>query len=179
MKKASKEERRGKVIEALNQARAMELQAIAQYMNQHYNLDDMDYGELAAKIKLIAIDEMRHAEMFAERIKELGGEPVTGHEGKIAKGQAVDKIFAHDSNLEDDTIDTYNQFALVCRENGDSISMKIFEDIIDEEQIHFNYFDNVDGHIAKLGDTYLAKIAGTPSSTGLGNSGFAISGEGE
>ncbi|MGB5986916.1 MAG: ferritin-like domain-containing protein [Desulfobacterales bacterium] len=131
MKKASKEERRGKVIEALNQARAMELQAIAQYMNQHYNLDDMDYGELAAKIKLIAIDEMRHAEMFAERIKELGGEPVTGHEGKIAKGQAVDKIFAHDSNLEDDTIDTYNQFALVCRENGDSISMKIFEDIID------------------------------------------------
>ena len=80
------------------------------------------------------------------------------------------------SALEDDTIDTYNQFALVCRENGDSISMKIFEDIIDEEQIHFNYFDNVNGHIEKLGDTYLAKIAGTPSSTGLGPSGFAVGG---
>jgi bacterioferritin len=48
----------------------MELHAIAQYMNQHYNLDDRDYGDMAAKIKLIAIDEMRHAEMFAERIKE-------------------------------------------------------------------------------------------------------------
>ncbi|MFO7685526.1 MAG: ferritin-like domain-containing protein [Desulfobacterales bacterium] len=178
MEKASKEERREKVIDVLNKARAMELQAIGQYMNQHYNLDDLDYGELAAKIKLIAIDEMRHAEMFAERIKELGGEPVTGHDGKIAKGQPVDRIFSFDSVLEDDTIDTYNQFALVCRESGDSISMKVFEQIIDEEQIHFNYFDNVHSHIEKLGDTYLAKIAGTPSSTGLTPSGFAVSGEG-
>ena len=179
MDKASKAKRRKKVIDVLNKAREMELQAISQYMNQHYNLDDMDYGELAAKMKLIAIDEMRHAEMFAERVKELGGEPITGYKGKIAKGQPITKIFSHDSALEDDTIDTYNQFALVCRENGDSISMKIFEEIIDEEQIHFNYFDNVDGHIEKLGDTYLSKIAGTPSSTGLGNSGFAVSGAGE
>ena len=43
----------------------------------NYNLDDMDYGEMAAKIKLVAIDEIRHAEMFAGRIKELGGR--TGH----------------------------------------------------------------------------------------------------
>ena len=69
-------------------------------------------------------------------------------------------------------MDAYNQFLLVCRENGDSISMKLFETIIDEEQIHFNYFDNVKGHIETLGESYLAKIAGTPSATGLGNSGF-------
>jgi bacterioferritin len=37
-----------------------------------------------------------------------------------------------------------------------------------------NYFDNVDGHISKLGQTYLARIAGTPSSTGLQDQGFAI-----
>ena len=174
--KTSKTQRRKAVIDVLNQARAMELQAIYQYMNQHYGLDDMDYGELAGKMKLIAIDEMRHAEMFAERVKELGGEPVTGHGGKIATGQSVDKIFSFDAVLEDDTIDDYNQFALICRENGDSVSMKIFEDIIEEEQAHFNYFDNIHSHIKKLGDTYLAKIAGTSSSTGLSPSGFTISG---
>jgi bacterioferritin len=176
MAKASKQTRRKKVIDVLNKARAMELQAIGQYMNQHYNLDDMDYGELAGKLKLIAIDEMRHAEQFAERIKELGGEPVTGHGGTIKKGQKVEGIFPFDANLEDDTIDIYNQFLLVCRDNGDSISMKLFEEIIDEEQIHYNYFDNVDAHIKKLGETYLAKIAGTPSSTGLGPSGFTVGG---
>ena len=162
------------VIEALNKARAMELHGIHQYMNQHYNLDNMDYGELAAKMKLIAIDEMRHAEMFAERVKEIGGEPVSEHGAKVQKGQPVEQVFSFDAKLEDNTIDVYNQFAAVCRENGDSISMKIFEAIIDEEQIHYNYFDNVDEHIRTLGATFLAKIAGTPSSTGLTSKGFAV-----
>ena len=92
MAQASREERKKKVIEVLNQARAMELQAIYQYMNQHYNLDSMDYGELAKNIKLIAIDEMRHAESFAERIKELGGEPTSEMAGRVEKGQPVEKI---------------------------------------------------------------------------------------
>ena len=167
-----REKRKEKVIDALNKARSMELQAIHQYMNQHYNLDDMDYGDMAAKIKLIAIDEMSHAEAFAERIKELGGEPTADPAAQIEKGQPVESIFPFDGNLEDVTIDFYNQFLLVCRENGDSISMKLFESIIDEEQVHFNYFDNVSGHIDKLGSTYLAQIAGSPSTTGLQTQGF-------
>ena len=174
MAKKSKEQRRQDVIDVLNKARAMELLAIHQYMNQHYNLDDMDYGQLAGKVKLIAIDEMRHAEMFAERIKELGGEPTTRHGGSVEKGQPIEAVFPFDAALEDDTIDVYNQFLLVCRESGDSISMKLFETVIDEEQLHFNYFDNVSGHIEKLGATYLSNIAGTPSSTGLTPSGFAV-----
>lgn len=178
MAQKSREERKKNVIEVLNKARAMELHAIHQYMNQHYNLDDMDYGELAGKIKLIAIDEMRHAEMFAERVKELGGEPITEFGPKVQKGQKVQAIFGFDANLEDNTIDVYNQFAAVCRENGDSISMKVFETIIDDEQLHFNYFDSVRAHIEKLGPAYLAKIAGTPSSTGLQPQGFAVSGGG-
>ena len=163
MAQSSRKEMKGKVIEALNKARAMELHAIHQYMNQHYNLDDMDYGDMAAKVKLIAIDEMRHAEMFAERIKEVGGEPTTEAAAKAEKGQKVERIFAFDANLEDNTITVYNQFLLVCRENDDSTSAKLFEEIIDEEQAHFNYFDKVSDHIEKLGDAYLAQIAGTSS----------------
>lgn len=45
---SDRETRKANVVEALNKARSMELHAIHQYMNQHYNLDDMDYGELAA-----------------------------------------------------------------------------------------------------------------------------------
>jgi bacterioferritin len=174
MEQKSREEKKINVIEVLNKARSMELLAITQYMNQHYNLDDKDYGELAGKMKLIAIDEMRHGEMFAERIKELGGEPTTEPDGKVEKGQKVEVIFPFDANLEDDTIDKYNQFLMVCRENGDSISMKLFETIIDEEQIHYNYFDNISEHIQNLGNTYLAQKAGTPSSTGLTPKGFAV-----
>ncbi|HPS94676.1 MAG TPA: ferritin-like domain-containing protein, partial [Deltaproteobacteria bacterium] len=141
MAQSAREAKKKKVIDVLNKARSMELHAIYQYMNQHYNLDNMDYGDLALKVKLIAIDEMRHAEMFAERIKELGGEPSAEAATKTEKGQQVEVIFPFDAALEDDTIDVYNQFLLVCRDNGDSTSMKLFEAIIDEEQVHFNYFD--------------------------------------
>lgn len=172
MTQNSKEEQKKKVIEVLNTARAMELNAIHQYMNQHYNLADMDYGELAANVKLIAIDEMRHAERFAERIKELGGEPGTEPSAKVEKYQKVEAVFSFDSNLEDNAMNAYNQFIVVCRDNGDSTSIKLFETIIDEEQEHFNYFDNVNDHIAKLGSAYLARIAGTPADTGAPSKGF-------
>lgn len=168
----SREDRKKKVIDVLNKARSMELYAIHQYMNQHYNLDDMDYGDLAAKVKLIAIDEMRHAELFAERIKELGGEPTSDLDAGVQKGQKIEAVFPFNAKLEDDTIDAYNHFLLVCRENGDSISMKLFETITDEEQVHFNYFDNVSDHIKKLGASYLAQIAGTPADTGAPSKGF-------
>jgi len=172
MATANKEQRRKNVIEILNKARAMELQAIHQYMNQHYNLDDHDYGDLASKVKLIAIDEMRHAEMFAERIKELGGEPTTDPTGPVVKGQDVNEVFSFDAKLEDDTVDAYNEFLLVCRENGDSISVKLFETIVEEEQVHYNYFDNVADHIERLGPAFLAQKAGTPAEVGTQSSGF-------
>ena len=66
----------------------------------------------------------------------------------------------------------YNKFLLVCQKNGDSTSVKLLSAIIDEEQIHFNYFENVSSHIERLGETYLAQIAGTPSATGLLTQGF-------
>lgn len=160
------------VIKVLNSARAMELQAIHQYMSQHYSVDDMDFGEMAAQIKLIAIDEMRHAEMFAERIKELGGEPTTDLAGKVKKGQKVEAIFEFDANEENKAIEAYNGFLKIAMENEDSVTVKLFELVIDEEQIHFNYFDNVNDHIEQLGAAYLAQKAGTPSTTGLNTQGF-------
>jgi bacterioferritin len=172
MTQISREETKKKIIDVLNQARSLELQAIHQYMIHHYDLDNWDYGDMAVKMKLIAIDEMRHAEMFADRIEELGGSPTSQLAGGIEKGQPVEAIFPFDSVKEDDAIAAYNRFHLICRENGDSATAKLFETIIDEEQIHYNYFDNVNTHIQKLGPTYLAQIAGTPSSSGIPNQGF-------
>lgn len=66
-----------KVIELLNAARSSELTAIAQYMAQHYELEDQDFGKLASKFKEIAITEMKHAEKLAERILFLKGTPTS------------------------------------------------------------------------------------------------------
>ena len=62
-----------KVIGLLNEARSRELTAISQYMAQHYELEDSDFGKLASKFKEVAITEMKHAEKLAERILFLKG----------------------------------------------------------------------------------------------------------
>ncbi|MFQ9491294.1 MAG: hypothetical protein ACLR0N_10495 [Bilophila wadsworthia] len=84
------------------------------------------------------------------------------------------KRLRSDSDSEDDTIFVYNELRKVCVDNGDILTAKLFETIIGEEQIHLNYFDNISDHIETLGDTFLSKIAGTPSSTGGTTKGFAI-----
>jgi bacterioferritin len=169
---SARDQKKMKVVDVLNRARGLELNAIVQYMNHHYNLDNMDFGDMAAKVKLIAIDEMKHAEMFAERIEELGGEPTVERAGKPKIDGTPADIFTANTKLEDGAIDNYNHFLTTCRENGDSTSAKLFETIIDDEQLHFNYFDAVRSHIEKLGETYLAQIAGTSSATGIRYQGF-------
>lgn len=115
-----------------------------------------------SKIKLIAIDEMRHAEQFAERIKELGGEPNSELSSKITKGQKVMDVFPFNVKVEDDTIETYNKLLETCRTNGDSVSAAC-RTHPGEEQVHDNYFCNMANHIETLGNTYLSKIAGSDS----------------
>ncbi|MDR2757215.1 MAG: hypothetical protein LBC20_16075 [Planctomycetaceae bacterium] len=148
-----------KIIDVLNKARSMELGAIFQYLNQHYGLDDDDYTKLASEVKKIAVDEMKHAEAFAERIKDIDGslEPTTEITGKIIRGQEVEEIFPFNANSENETMIAYNNFAKICRENNDSETATLFEKIITEEQKHFNYFDDTASHIKKLGNSFLAR----------------------
>ena len=70
-----------------------------------------------------------------------------------------------------------NEYWLEHSKHCDSITMKLFETIIDDEQVHLNYFDNVNDHINDLGASYLAQIAGTSASTGPTSKGFVMSGE--
>jgi bacterioferritin len=160
------------VLEVLNKARAAELAAIHQYMSQHYELANQDYGLLAAQLKLIAIDEMRHAEMFAERILVLGGEPTSAPDRPAKKGLPPGEVMVLDRSLEDEALRDYNEFQRLCRENRDSISARLFEIITEEEQLHRDYFDNEEQHLRELGASYLAKIAGSPAEAGPPARGF-------
>ncbi|MCC8194320.1 MAG: bacterioferritin [Deltaproteobacteria bacterium] len=153
--------KRKNVIDVLNKARSMELFAIAQYMQQHYRLDDDDYAVLATNMRKVAIDEMKHAEAFAERIKDLDGIPTQDHSAKAVLDQDVYQIYPYDSDVELDTLEKYNQFAIICRENNDIVSMRLFERIIEEEQVHQTYFDDTATHIKTMDKSFLAKVAGT------------------
>ena len=65
-----------KIIDALNMDRAFELAAIIQYMGHHYEAEGLESPALIEIFKKTSIDEMKHAELLAERIVYLGGMPV-------------------------------------------------------------------------------------------------------
>jgi bacterioferritin len=58
--------------------------------------------------------------------------------------------------MEESSIMTYNKFALECSANADSASKKLFEDLVMDEERHYDQFDNEIGAMEKFGDRYLA-----------------------
>jgi bacterioferritin len=145
----------------LNAARSRELTAISQYMIQHYELEDSDFGKLAKKMKEVAIQEMKHAEAFAERILFLKGTPTSKPDGEAKKGQTIEAMLATDTGLESQAIKMYNEAAEVCAQEKDQISKQLFEKILGDEEDHLNFFDNTKDHVDKLGGTYLVTLTGS------------------
>lgn len=147
-----------KVVQLLNDARARELLAISQYMVQHYELEDADFGKLGNKMKEVGIQEMKHAEELGERILFLGGSVETKPSGTAKKGQSIADMLKTDIDLEDGAIKMYNDAAKVCAAEGDQISKQIFEKLLADEEEHLDEFQNILDHVQKMGDVYLATL---------------------
>jgi bacterioferritin len=129
-------------------------------MSQHYELEDSDFGKLASKFKEIAIAEMKHAEKLAERILFLKGEPTSKPDALAKKGQQIPQMLTTNMALEVGAMKMYNEAAMVCAAEKDQISKELFEELLKDEEGHFNYFENTKDHVEKLGAAYLATLAG-------------------
>jgi len=147
-----------KVINSLNEARSRELTAISQYMAQHYELEDSDFGKLASKFKEVAIAEMKHAEKLADRILFLKGEPTSKPDGVAKKGQQIPEMLITNIGLEAQAIKMYNDASVVCASEKDQISKELFEELLKDEEGHLDYFENIKDHVDKLGASYLATL---------------------
>ena len=145
-----------KSVELLNKGVADELQAVHQYMYWHFHLDDQGFAPLATMFKRIAIQEMGHVERFAERILFLTGEVEMVAAGPVEKITDAQKILAKAAQMEQDSVTSYNQFALKCSQNADAASKQVFEALVNDEEGHFDQFDKQLENIKRFGPNYLA-----------------------
>jgi bacterioferritin len=145
-----------KSIALLNHAVADELAAVHQYMYFHFHLDDQGYDSLANLFKRTAIMEMGHVEILAERILFLKGEVEMKAAGEVQKVTDVKEILKLARDMEDASAKDYNAKAKTCAENADSATKKIFENLVGDEEKHFDQFDKEVGKIETFGDRYLA-----------------------
>lgn len=145
-----------KSIELLNKAVADELAAVHQYMYFHFHLDDQGYDLLAGLFKQTAIEEMGHVELLAERILFLKGDVVMEVAGEIQTEQEVSKMLEIARHMEEVSAQEYNVWANECAKNADAVSKKIFEDLVADEERHYDQYDVELDKVEKYGDRYLA-----------------------
>lgn len=143
-------------IVLLNKAIADELSAVHQYMYFHFHCDDQGYDLLAGLFKKTAIDEMLHVEKLAERILFLKGEVEMDVDNKVEKIHDVQKMLETATAMEESSAKDYNLWANECSANADSVTKKLFEELVVDEETHFDQYDTELENLSKFGDKYLA-----------------------
>ena len=145
-----------KSIDLLNKAVGDELSAVHQYMYFHFHLDDQGFSPLAGLFKRTAIREMGHIEMLAERILFLGGAVEMTVSSGVSRITEPEAMLAKAAQMEEDSARDYNAAAVECGANADSASKHMFEQLVRDEEGHFDEFDRQMDHIKRFGPSYLA-----------------------
>ena len=145
-----------KSIDLLNKAVADELTAVHQYMYFHFHCDDQGLDLWAGLFKRAAIHEMVHVERLAERILFLKGDVEMKLAEKVKKVQDVKEMLELGRKMEEESARQYNIWANECAANNDAVSKKLFEELVAEEETHYDQFDTELEYVRQYGDNYLA-----------------------
>ncbi len=140
----------------MNKAVADELSAVHQYMYFHFHCDDQGFDLLANLFKRTSIEEMVHVEMLAERILFLGGDVEMKLSHEVKPVQDVREMLDMAAKMEEASANDYNNWANECAKNADSVSKKLFESLVEDEERHQDQFEDETENLQKYGDNYLA-----------------------
>jgi len=116
----------------LNSAIAREIQVSVQYMWQHVQVSGLKGIAVADEFKRAAIEEMKHAEMIAERLWYLGETPTT-KPTPIVVGESLKEFLELDTKAEIEAVELYRKIIDLARKEGDVTTGRLFEAILDDE----------------------------------------------
>jgi bacterioferritin len=146
------------VIEVLNRVLAAELTAINQYFVHSEMCEHWGYDRLHEIMRGHAMDEMRHAEAFIERILFLEGRPDVHRLEGLRIGASVAEMMTVDLALEKAAVARLNPAIETCRGAGDNGSRLLLERTLASEEEHIDWLDAQIALIAQVGEkNYLAQ----------------------
>lgn len=130
------------LLEKLNDAIAREMQASIQYMWQHIMVEGINSQSISPIFRQIAIAEMLHAELIAERLDYLGGKPTT-QPTPIEIGRNAKEMLQIDKKAEEEAIAMYKDIIRLAEKENDYTTKKLFEQILADEENHHNTFSTL------------------------------------
>ena len=139
------------VIDFLNKALLNELTAINQYWLHYRMLDNWGISKLAEYERHESIDEMKHADMLADRILFLEGLPNFQAIGKLRIGEGVEEILKCDLEVEHEAIPLLKEAIAHCEHVRDYVSREVFERILENEEEHVDWLEKQFDMIERMG----------------------------
>jgi bacterioferritin len=129
-------------LDMLNKAISMELQVAIQYMWQHVQWSGVQAFTVKDSFKSAAIDEMKHAEMIAERLFYLGGIPTTAP-APINVGKELKEMLIQNEKDERGAIEFYKKIVAKANAEGDEVDSRMFRQILQDEEDHHDTFESL------------------------------------
>jgi bacterioferritin len=153
-----------RVIEFLNEQLTAELTAINQYFLHSKMQENFGWVKLARHTRHESVDEMRHAEILADRVLFLDALPNFQRLFPLRIGQTITQMFESDMAVETEAVDRLRRGIEYMRSVGDVTSANIFEGILSDEEEHIDYLETQLGLVSQLGEQlYLAQLVEQPS----------------
>ena len=152
-----------KVIEFLNAALKNELTAINQYWLHHRLLDHWGIARLADFERHESIDEMKHADMVAERILFLDGLPNFQMLGRLRIGETVEEVLRADLATEGEAIPLLRDAIAHCEAVRDYVTRDLFRRILDNEEEHVDFLERQFDMIERMGLQNYVQLQSKPA----------------
>ena len=130
------------VVKLLNDALATELVCVLRYRRHHYTADGLASPKIVEEFMVHAVEEQAHADLLAQRIVQLGGEPDFSPDSLSQRSHAdydesSELMAMLKANLvaERVAIESYRQMIVLIGDK-DSTTRRMLEHILSQEEEH-------------------------------------------
>ena len=130
------------VLRVLNEALATEIVCVLRYKRHHYMAKGIHSQAVAEEFLEHAAEEQEHADLIAERIVQLDGEPNFNPEGLLTRshseyveGESLVEMIREDLIAERIAVESYSEIIRYLADN-DPTSRRMMESILAKEEEH-------------------------------------------
>lgn len=130
------------VVKLLNDALATELVCVLRYRRHHFTADGLASPKIVEEFMVHAVEEQAHADLLAQRIVQLGGEPDFSPDSLSQRShadydQSSELMSMLKANLvaERVAIESYRQMIVLIGDK-DSTTRRMLEHILSQEEEH-------------------------------------------
>lgn len=147
-----------RIVELFNDALTFELTVTNTYFLHARMLDNWGLSKLGKVFYKLSIDEMKDADALINRILMFDGHPNVQRLNPISVGETPEEMLTLALDSEKVAVAQFNASAQECHELGDHGSAAIFEEMVQDEETHADWFESQLDAIRLMGiEQYLAQ----------------------